>query len=91
MPNPIKMSESDLTEIRTFQEKLQTKMLDFGKLYLEKMQIDQAIKAVAEKEQAIQDEWNALQLSEKELIEKLLKTYGEGQLNLSEGTFTPDK
>ena len=90
MSEPIKMSDGELAEIKLLQEKFQHKTFDMGLLYLEKMQVDEIIKNLTDKEQSLQGDWESLKKLENELIDKLIKKYGEGALDLKRGTFVPD-
>lgn len=87
---PIKMLPEELNEIKELQNKINEKVFQFGNLYLEKMQIDSMIKSVADKESSIQTSFQNLQKEENVLIEKILKKYGEGSLDLKAGTFIPE-
>jgi len=89
MAEPIKISEEDLKKIRDIQTQYQIKMGEFGKLYLEKMGIDKAIKAITARETQIQNDWESLQKAESDFIDDLLKRYGEGNLDLKQGIFIP--
>ena len=91
MAEPIKIPEEDLNKIQEIQNQYQNKLEDFGKLYLEKMGIDEAIKAVASRELQVQTDWKELQKKEADLVEDLLKRYGEGNLDLKHGLFIPDE
>jgi len=89
MPEPIKMTDAELTEVRRLQEQFQQKLAQFGLLYVDKMQVDAAVKTVIDRESKLQDEWNALKKAENDLIDKFLKTYGEGALDMTKGVFIP--
>jgi hypothetical protein len=91
MSETIKMTEEELGEVRAIQAKFQTKIVEFGSLYLEKMQIESTIKAIAQRETDLQEGWLAAQKLENALIDKLLKKYGEGALDMTAGTFVSDK
>jgi len=91
MPEPMKMTDSELVEVKLLRDKFQSKTFEMGLLYLEKMQVDEFIKNVTNKEQTLRDDWEGLKKSENELIDKLIKKYGEGSLDLNEGVFVPDK
>jgi hypothetical protein len=91
MSEPIKISENELAEIKMLQDKFQEKTFSMGLLYLEKMQVDEIIKNLTKKEQDLQDEWNNLKNMENGLIDKLIKVYGEGYLDLNKGLFVPEK
>jgi len=89
MKENIKITEEEQNTIRDLQIKFQKKLGEFGTLYVEKMGIDAAIKAVTDKEITVQNEWKELQKQENSLIESILKKYGEGSLDLKEGVFIP--
>ena len=91
MNNTIKMTDGELAEIRMLQEKLQQKIFQLGQLYLQKMQTELAVKDVNEQEVKMRDEWTGIQKMENELIDKLVKKYGEGSIDPINGTFVPDK
>jgi len=63
MPDTLKFTDDEVNEIRFLQNKFQEKLLKFGQIQLETI----------------------------ELEDKLTNKYGEGSLNLKEGTFTPSK
>lgn len=91
MSETIKMTDSEVAEIRMLQTKFQEKKFFFGQLYLEKRQIEDALKKVAEAEAKANNEWDNLLKMENDLINGLLKKYGEGQLDLNAGTFITEK
>lgn len=90
MSEPIKMSDNEFAEVKLLQEKFQRKTFDMGLLYLEKMQLDEFIKNLSNKEQSLQTDWESLKKLENELIDKLIRKYGEGALDLNKGVFIPD-
>lgn len=89
MSQPIKITESELAEIRMLQGKFQETVFKLGNLQVEKMQLDAAVTAFVEKETKLKDEWSSLQKLEQSLLDKVIATYGEGHLNMNDGTFTP--
>jgi hypothetical protein len=91
MSEKIKMTDNELAEVRMLQEKFQQKIFQLGRLYLQKMNTEATMKSINEQEIKMRDEWNNLQKMENELIDKLLQKYGEGSLNLQEGTFVSEK
>ncbi len=91
MNETIKMTNGELNEIRELQEKFEQKVFQFGQLYLKRIQSEQSIKDIGEQETRLKDEWRNLQKLENELIEKFLKKYGEGNLDLNKGVFVSNK
>jgi hypothetical protein len=91
MSEPIKMTEDELSEVRMLQNKFAERVQQFGHLYLEKMQVQEAVDKITKKEGELQNEWKNLQKLENDLIDKVIKKYGEGQLDLKAGVFIPEK
>ena len=90
MKDPIKLKEEELKSIVDIQIQ-NSKMLEaFGLLYLDKMQINESIKLVTSKEEKLQGDWMALRKRENDFIDGLVKSYGEGALDMKNGTFIPD-
>jgi predicted nuclease with TOPRIM domain len=85
----IKISESELAEIRMLQGKFQESIFKLGNLQVEKMQLDAAVTEFVEKEKKLKDEWASLQKLEQGLLDKFIEKYGEGNLNMNDGTFSP--
>ena len=86
----IKMTDVELNEVKILQEKFQQKVFQLGQSVLRKKQVELELKNANELEAKLLEDWNGLQKMETELIDKLLKKYGEGTLDLSQVTFTPD-
>lgn len=87
--NTQKFSEEDINSIKSLQSKYQEKLIFFGQLTLERLSIEQSIKNLAEVENKAKSEYLELQKEEESLIESLSSKYGDGVLNLKDGTFTP--
>lgn len=82
-----KLTNEELTDVKKLQSSFQQKIYELGQLYLQKMQAESSIKFVVDQESKLKEEWVSLQKLENELIDKLLEKYGQGSINLSEGTF----
>jgi len=90
MNEPIvtKLKDTEITEIKDLQVKFQTIRLKLGDLQIEKMALDNAVAAYIAKDKLLKEEWTSLQKNEKEVLDKILSAYGEGNLSLTNGTFT---
>ena len=84
-----KIDNDSLAEIRMLQTKFQESVFKLGNLQIEKMSLDQAVNDFVEKEKKLKEEWISLQKLERSFYDKIVKTYGEGHLNLNDGTFSP--
>ncbi len=84
-----KFSEEDINSIKSLQSRYQDKILYFGQLSLERISIEQSIKNLNDAEEKAKAEYLDLQKEEEKLIESLSQKYGDGVLNLKDGTFSP--
>lgn len=87
--NAIKFTEQELAEIKMLQSKFQEKIFDFGKFKIERMHLLELVKRLEEREAKSEKEYINLQDMENALLGKLTAKYGEGSLNLEDGTFIP--
>ena len=83
-----KITESELAEIKMLQSKFQESIFKLGNLQVEKMELDRLVNEFVDKEKKLKDEWINLQKMEQSLLDKIVKNYGEGNLNMVDGTFT---
>lgn len=86
-----KISESELSEIKLLQSKFQESIFKLGNLQVEKMELDRMVTEFVDKEKKLKEEWITLQKMERELLDKIVTNYGVGNLNMTDGTFTPIK
>ena len=91
MSTPIKIKDNEIAEIKMLQSKFQENIYKFGSLQVEKMELDRLVGEFIEKEKKLKEEWSSLQQLEQSLLDKIVKTYGVGNLNMADGTFTPVK
>ncbi len=89
MSNTIKIDDSTMAEIRLLQEKYQEIINKLGYLQVEKMQLDRLVNEFVEKEKKLKEDWSNIQKLDQGVLDKIVKTFGEGNLNLADGTFTP--
>jgi hypothetical protein len=89
MSQPIKITESEFAEIKMLQSKFQESIFKLGNLQIEKMELDRLVTGFVEKEKKLKEEWASLQQLERSLLDRMVKTYGEGNLNMNDGTFAP--
>lgn len=89
MKDPIKITQEELQETLDLQKKFQDLVFEFGKLYVEKIQVEGVIKDITEREVKIQEEWKNLQAKENDAVQLFYKKYGEGSLDLKNALFVP--
>lgn len=89
MNDPIKISNDELAEIKMLQNKISQKIFELGNLGAEKIELDRMVQSFVDKDKKLREEWIGLQKLEQDFINKLIKRYGEGDLDLQEGTYSP--
>ena len=89
--NVIKFTDDELNEIKSLQDSYEKSLVFFGQLSLERMSIEESIKNLNEVEQKAKIDYLELQKKESTLLDKLSSKYGEGSLNIKDGTFIPNK
>ncbi len=89
MSTPIKIKDDELAEIKMLQSKFQESIYRLGNLQVEKMELDRRVDEFVETEKKLKEEWLSLHKLEQSLLDKILKNYGEGNLNMNDGTFNP--
>ena len=87
MSNIIKFTDQEMAEIRMLQEKFQEKVFEFGRFHLERKNLLALVNELENREKKAEEEYAQFQKMEEALLEKLTQKYGEGQLNLQNGTF----
>lgn len=90
MAEPIKLKQEELDSLKKIQSKYQEKIYLFGQFYLERVALDEKIKQLSEAETKARDEYLAVQKEEQEWVNKIAESYGDGNLSLADGTFTPN-
>jgi hypothetical protein len=91
MPDTLKFTDDEVNEIRFLQNKFQEKLLKFGQIQLETIELEDRLSLLKNEQNRLRTEYISLQRTEQDLMDKLTNKYGEGSLNLKEGTFTPLK
>lgn len=83
MSETIKFTEEEIKELRDLQSEYQKVIYSWGQIQIEH-------KLLKVKEDEVESIYNSLAQKEKVLIDSLNQKYGNGTLNLENGTFTPN-
>jgi hypothetical protein len=84
-----KLDKEHLDEIQTLREDFLKNSSSLGNIAIEIHVIKRQLEQLeAEQNNQIQN-FDALRIRESELLQKMRTRYGDGQINISEGTFTP--
>ena len=89
MSDVTKFTDEEMQEIAGLQAKYQQKIFELGQLQLQEIDLEQTKKLLADKKTELLDNWKTVQKEEETLLNKLAGKYGNGSLNLKDGTFKP--
>ena len=85
-----KLDKEHLDAINTLQEQFKENNYQFGAVSIELEFIDTQRKSLEQRKSELFTEFVTLREQESALIDQLKERYGEGQINIMDGTFTPD-
>ena len=85
----IKFSEEELKELGDLQTSYQEKQAMLGQIAVQKILLDQQIDAIETRQTELESEYEGVQQTERDLVQKLNEKYGPGQLDPQSGVFTP--
>lgn len=89
MSQQTKITEAEFSEVKMLQGKFEELHHRLGNLGVEKIELDRFVTEFVEKEKKVKEEWITLQKLEQGLLDRIVKTYGEGNLSMTTGEFTP--
>ena len=82
MPEEVKFTEEELTQVQNIQASYQNVQNQFGQLKLTQIRLD-------EQEVELEDALKQIQSEEKKFLDGITNKYGQGTLNPETGVFTP--
>lgn len=85
-----KLDKEHLDEIQKLQALFATNANTIGSISLEQIAINRRIEYLNSEQERYYTEFETLRKQEQELLDKMRERYGDGQINIAEGTFTPD-
>ena len=83
MPEEVKFTEEELTQVKNIQISYQNVQNQFGQLKLTQIRLD-------EQEVELEEALKNIQSEEKKFLDGITKKYGQGTLNPDTGVFTPE-
>jgi hypothetical protein len=85
-----KLDKEHLDEIQALRDKFSETSAMLGNISIERFLLQQRQDRLVNEEQDYHSTFLKLQQQETELIERLRSRYGDGQINIQDGTFTPN-
>jgi len=84
MPEEVKFTEEEITQVQNIQKSYATVQTQFGQLKLAQIRLD-------EQEVDLEEALKNIQSEEKKFLDGITEKYGQGSLNPETGVFTPNK
>ena len=84
-----KLDKEHLDEIQTLRDAFSANSQTLGNLYIEEFSLQQQLQQLTEQRTKFMKQFVDLRKQEEELLEKMRNRYGDGQINIAQGTFTP--
>jgi len=85
----IKFSEEELKELGDLQTSYQEKQNLLGQIAVQMILINQQVETLDNRQVELEGEYEEVQQTERDLVQKLNEKYGPGQLDPQTGVFTP--
>ncbi len=85
-----KLDKEHLDEIQKLRELFVQHANTIGTIVIDKSIVDARAKRLDQEQQRLLNEFEALREQEAELMQKMRERYGDGQINIADGTFTPE-
>jgi hypothetical protein len=87
--NVIKFNDEEMQQIAELQAKYQQKIFDLGQNELAYIDTKQQLEDIENIKKQILEAWTDIQKEETALLKSLSDKYGDGVLNIKDGTFKP--
>lgn len=85
-----KLDKEHLDEIQKLRELFVQNANTIGTIVIDKSIVDARAKRLDQEQQRLLNEFESLREQEAELMQKMRERYGDGQINIADGTFTPE-
>ena len=85
----VKFTDEELQSLQGLQENYSEKQAQLGQLAVQRILLDQQSEALTVRTTEVEQEYQAVQQEERDLVTTLNEKYGPGQLDPVTGVFTP--
>ena len=85
----IKFSDEELKDLGELQQSYQDKQAMLGQIAVQKILLNQQVEAIENRQAEWEGEYEEVQQTERDLVQKFNEKYGPGQLDPQTGVFTP--
>ena len=91
MAEETKFTKEEMNTISEIQEKYLEIQQKLGQISLSKLKLEQQVEAIDKVEKELLEYFKKTQKEEKDFVDNITKKYGDGTLNPDNGIFTPNK
>ena len=91
MAEETKFTKEEMNTISEIQEKYLEIQQKLGQVSLSKLKLEQQAEAIDKMEKELLENFKKTQNEEKDFVDNVTKKYGDGTLNPENGIFTPNK
>lgn len=85
-----KLDREHLEEIQTLRDSFAKNSNVLGNIAIELHILTRQLESLNSEQTKYLDQFESLRKNESDLLDKMRARYGEGQINIADGTFTPD-
>jgi hypothetical protein len=85
-----KLDKEHLEEIQTLRDQFAKNSAALGNIAIEEYVIEQQLNYLKQEKEKLFNVFSNLQEQEQSLLDKMRERYGDGQINIADGTFTPN-
>jgi predicted transcriptional regulator len=85
-----KLDKEHLDEIQSLRSEFAKNSSTLGNIAIELHVLNRQLELMTAEQDKFLDQFESLRTQESELMQKMRDRYGDGQINIADGTFTPD-
>ena len=89
MAEEVKFSQEEMSQLTELQQTYTTIQNTFGQLSVNRIRLEQELSSLDEADDRLKSDFAANQQKEREFVDTISKKYGDGNLDLNTGVFTP--
>ncbi len=89
MPEEVKFTEEEMKQINDLQQSYVGLQNTLGQMSVNRIRMEQQLDNLTQAETNVKNEFISTQKKERDFVETINKKYGDGNLDLSNGVFTP--
>ena len=84
-----KLDKEHLEEIKELRQKFNNISVEIGNITIEREMIKAQLSSMTQRRETLLSQFEQLRTEESKLFEKLTERYGDGQIDIENGIFTP--